>query len=405
MIERMLQADAGVEGWSGPDRRDRARGRWHGRRIVFLSHSDFGDVFVVGSHELSRAFARQGAEVLHVSMPVSLAHSAFGVHRSVRKRLAKAMSGPREVEPRLWEWVPIGLLPYKWVRRWPGLGKSMVGPAAPAILRHARRFMNADAMFVDEPRMFGAVAGFQAARVIYRPTDTYVRLREDTRIAAWEKEMIRISSACVATSAPVARHIEDAYNMSVAGIVENGVAIPPPPSDATTAPSRRQARRMVYVGAVDHRFDDAAVERLADGCREWRIDIFGPGAKRRDGRPENLNYAGSLEARSRWLELFNSDVGILPMNGHPSNEGRSPMKIYEYLAAGLPVIARRTVELERRNTPGVFLYDHGEERVALRRLVDSGWRENRVELQQVAQEHSWSRKAADLARAGGLAEA
>ena len=33
---------------------------------------------------------------------------------------------------------------------------------------------------------------------------------------------------------------------------------------------------------------------------------------------------------------------------HPANNGRSPMKFYEYLAAGIPVFTRATDEIKRR---------------------------------------------------------
>ena len=54
--------------------------------------------------------------------------------------------------------------------------------------------------------------------------------------------------------------------------------------------------------------------------------------------------------------LQHADVGLLLLKQIPANAGRSPMKIYEYLAASLPVVSLETDELARRNTPRVFRY-------------------------------------------------
>ncbi|BET69387.1 hypothetical protein ASA1KI_43050 [Opitutales bacterium ASA1] len=373
-------------------------------KIVFLSHSGFDDVFVVGSHELARAFARMdaGIEVLHVSMPVSLVHFAFGAAPAMRRRLGRALRGPVALERGLTEWVPVGVLPYKWTQRWPRSSRRLVGPSPSAIARHARRFVGADVVFVDEPRMFGAVAALRPKRIVYRPTDVYPKWRDEPGLVAWEREMVRLADVCVATSGPVARHLADVYGVREVHVVENGVSIPVGAERERVSTKRRHERRMVYVGAIDHRFDADAVDALGERRRDWRIDVFGPGRTRGSGRVANVRYAGGLPARARWEELFASDVGLLPMNGHPSNQGRSPMKIYEYLAAGLPVLARRTEELARRAVPGVFLYDEGGQDEALERLLHSGWRGDRASLREFAEAHGWDRKAVELASAAGL---
>ncbi len=47
---------------------------------------------------------------------------------------------------------------------------------------------------------------------------------------------------------------------------------------------------------------------------------------------------------------------MLPLSEHPTNAGRSPMKLYEYLAAGLRVVARRTPALAAVPLADVALY-------------------------------------------------
>ena len=71
--------------------------------------------------------------------------------------------------------------------------------------------------------------------------------------------------------------------------------------------------------------------------------------------------------------LQHADVGLLLLSPDPANAGRSPMKLYEYAAAGLPVLARATPELQRRAEPFVALYDDAGSAVRhLARLLGGG---------------------------------
>jgi glycosyltransferase involved in cell wall biosynthesis len=55
--------------------------------------------------------------------------------------------------------------------------------------------------------------------------------------------------------------------------------------------------------------------------------------------------------------LQHARAGLLPLNDHPANAGRSPMKLYEYAAAGIPVLASRTEDLARRAPAFVRFFD------------------------------------------------
>jgi hypothetical protein len=81
------------------------------------------------------------------------------------------------------------------------------------------------------------------------------------------------------------------------------------------------------------------------------------------------------------------------MNDHPSNDGRSPMKFYEYLAAGLIVIVRYRERFTTQQCRVIQLFSSHEEAVDLIEKAN-----NEVEnyyLQEClakAKEQSWSTK-------------
>ena len=73
------------------------------------------------------------------------------------------------------------------------------------------------------------------------------------------------------------------------------------------------------------------------------------------------------------------------------------MKLYEYAAAGLRVVARRTPELERRGEPFVFCYDRSSEVPAICHKV-LGLSGNGAMIRGRAAEQTWAQKAQTLLR-------
>jgi hypothetical protein len=99
----------------------------------------------------------------------------------------------------------------------------------------------------------------------------------------------------------------------------------------------------VYVGALDRRFDWPTVAGLARSAPTVRIDIFGPAASRPPSLPANVFLPGPVDYTDLPRTLARYRVGLLPLSDEETNIGRSPMKLYEYLASGLNVLTRRPV--------------------------------------------------------------
>jgi len=106
----------------------------------------------------------------------------------------------------------------------------------------------------------------------------------------------------------------------------------------------------------------------------------------------NVHLLGSRPYAELPGYLQHADLGLLPFNNHPGNAARSPMKLYEYAAAGLPVVARRTPELERRNEPFVHFYDDASALPAVCREV-LALPGGRAAIVARAAAHGWARKA------------
>jgi teichuronic acid biosynthesis glycosyltransferase TuaH len=113
------------------------------------------------------------------------------------------------------------------------------------------------------------------------------------------------------------------------------------------------------------------------------------------GLPGSVHVLGPVDYDEVPDHLARARVGIVPMSLDPQNAGRSPMKYYEYLAAGLQVVARRTPALAARGEPGTWLYSGTDDGVdAVRQALDSPG-ENAAG-REGARRHDWSAKASEL---------
>lgn len=359
-----------------------------GRRILFLSHSHPFGAFRVGSHHYARTLARAGAEVVHLSTPISLAHRVTG--RVDRAAMATVPRGalvdadgvtwvvPRTVLPR----------PYGRFRVARALSGAGLGTAF-------------DAVLIDQPLLWDDTVRALAPRLVYRPTDLY----PDGVKAQLQREIVAASDGVVATSTEVLRGLGAVSGVPLGGllggslgrslVLENGVEF-----DRFAGSSASSARPAVcvYVGALDGRFDRAQVYAWARAHPDVRFIIAGPGGAAAASPPSNVEMLGPVSYDALPQLLQSARVGLLPLSDDPLNAGRSPMKLYEYLAAGLSVISRETPVIGADEDAGVFVYrgDDATGDAALRRALEHD-SPNRAGVRRAAS-GSWDAKAESLSR-------
>jgi hypothetical protein len=87
----------------------------------------------------------------------------------------------------------------------------------------------------------------------------------------------------------------------------------------------------------------------------------------------------------------------MPLSDARANSGRSPMKIFEFAAAGLSVVATETEELRRRNLPFVELASSPDEFAsACQRAARTSDDATRELARKSAALHGWDAKFAQL---------
>ncbi len=104
--------------------------------------------------------------------------------------------------------------------------------------------------------------------------------------------------------------------------------------------------RLGYIGHIGDRLDLAALTRLATGHPEWSLVFVGEvrfsgstAAWEEFAALPNVHYLGTVPAAEVADYVRGFQVGLMPYVRDRHSENVSPLKLYEYLAAGIPIVS------------------------------------------------------------------
>jgi glycosyltransferase involved in cell wall biosynthesis len=94
--------------------------------------------------------------------------------------------------------------------------------------------------------------------------------------------------------------------------------------------------------------------------------------------------------------LAHSDVGIIPFKKNPLTDCVSPVKLYEYMASGLPVVSVEWKELQAIGSPARLAKNDSDFiHLISETLENSG---NQTQLKTFAEGNSWTRRVENIER-------
>ncbi len=267
------------------------------------------------------------------------------------------------MESGLMDWVPLGLLPWVWGAHLYRHSGRLLPSCALGLASTLRRagLQAPDLLVIDHPQFYNLDRVLSPRRVLYRACDLFAEIHDRSVVNDIERALVARVDCAIATSEPVAQRLRDHGRGSVM-LFENGVEFAhmsrpvPPPADY----ARLRSCRAVYVGAIDNRFGVALLHELARARPDVEFVLIGSGTAVPEiaaARLANVHLLGVRPYADLPAYLQHASAGLIPLNAHPANAGRSPMKFYEYAAAGLPIAASLTPEFARRREPFIRFFD------------------------------------------------
>ena len=152
-----------------------------------------------------------------------------------------------------------------------------------------------------------------------------------------------------------------------------------------------------FVGLISHWMDFETIRAIAESHPHGTVVLVGPSEVRLPGLPKNVVFTGPVFGRRVGAVLAGFDVGLIPFVRNTGIDAVNPLKLYEYLAAGLPVLAAGFEEI-RQFRPLVITYDSPAEaaRIATELIAKPPTAQQTADRRAFADGHRWEKKVAEM---------
>ena len=369
--------------------------------ILCLSSTDWDGIW--GSRQqVMRRFARRGYRVLFVERPIGLEHwLRYPAFRQRKRR--RWQEGMREVEPRL-NIVSLPLLP-------PGRYYSMYANRLSQLI--TLHFVTRYLKKVDfaEPILwtYNPHQGFLIGKLgeqlsVYHCIDEWTAgtgERKKSTIQLHESELLSKVELVFANSPTTyaAKRKENTHTYRIPSGVDFAHFALSGDQELITHPILEEIPkpRIGYSGLVNDRLDYDVLTHLAQIRPEWSLVLIGDTHPwTMDAKPlrhlqqfDNVYFLGKQPFAQMPQLLIGLDLCLMPYINDDRGVHRSPLKLYEYFAAGKPVVSTPHPEASefselvlQAETPEQFA-------VSVDCALGADTPEKRQQRIQVAEANSW----------------
>jgi glycosyltransferase involved in cell wall biosynthesis len=320
----------------------------------------------LGCHHLAEGFVRAGCEVAYVSSAISPAQLVRDP-RDFRDRLARRHRGGEVLfDGRMWAHTPLSILtPHNAPllrARW--LHEEWHRLTVPNVVRsvRSRGFGHVDLLYIDAPTQVFWLDKVSFATSVARIGDRHSGFRGvATPVLELENDLVRRVDRVACTAHLI---MDDVTRMGARRVLHlpNGVDFDHFHHGDPTCPGDLEgiARPIaLYVGEMAAWFDFALVNSLTEALPDVSFVFIGPDrmARTRLVPRDNVHILGRRPYSLLPGYLWNADVALIPFDVEHNRElveAVHPLKLYEYLACGLAVVATRWDELARMCSPALL---------------------------------------------------
>lgn len=239
----------------------------------------------------------------------------------------------------------------------------------------ARKFCP-DYVWVLHPVYERAIRSLRNQRIVYDCMDDHLEFvgQGTPALAAAERRLIQRADLCVFSSQTLAERVNARYLSHRSVVVNNAVSgkflqIAEPAQSSTQLRRPDDHVTFGYFGTISHWFDWDLVLRLLNVFRNAQMHLVGPLETPIPNHPR-IKYIGVLPHHDLVDFSRACDILLMPFKVNRLIESVDPVKLYEYIAVGVPALAPRYRESERF-IPYISVYESHDEAIQqVRSILD-----------------------------------
>jgi glycosyltransferase involved in cell wall biosynthesis len=153
--------------------------------------------------------------------------------------------------------------------------------------------------------------------------------------------------------------------------------------------------RIGYLGNIFSHLDYPLLEELFQLNPQWHLMLVGPVENHERvvklRSLKNVHFVGPRPYSQVPSVLRQMDVGLIPFLDNTFTRAINPLKLYEYLAVGLPTVATKLPELDRfKNVIWLPRNTVRDYQAAITEAISKPPRQNKSDLVAAAMPYAWS---------------
>lgn len=369
---------------------------------ILMTESYLPDSAVqVGSHYYARYFIKEGFTVFWISTKNILGYiEDIFTKKDGYKELWKIWRKRcRWISENNFACSPLTFLPY---------AKKVITPFFPWIAKNYLRFtfpdfkkiviknkfQEVDVLWISHPLMMNLLNIVKYRILVYRIADNIEEFKHiPPSVKVMEKDLISKADVVFATAKSLyekaKKYDSKVYYLPNAVDYEHFVQF------KGKEPKEYQlikSPRIIYVGTLSGSVDVSILKEIALKLPDFCLVLIGPlgmDLSCIENLP-NVFVLGKRSFEDIPAYLKYADVGIIPFKNNLLTNSIHPLKLYEYFAAGLPVVSRDLEEIRKVNSPAFLAKD---EQTFVKMIVYACRKgKSKKEYYEFARKNSWGER-------------
>ena len=351
---------------------------------IIFSTADWCTPYWTNKQHTAMEMAKRGMQVLYIeSIGLRQPNMSSKDLRRILLRIRNGIKGIRQVQQCIWIYAPLAIPfghHYPWMRRF---NQRMLRIGLERYMRQHHLYN--PMIWTYHPFMLESIAGLGTGPLVYHCVDDLSAIpgidakafiKEERRLLHCAQVVFTTTRALYDKCSKYNGNVYDYPNVVDFDHFSRAFNNGPLPKDLASIPEPR----IGYIGALsDYKIDFALLKAVAEIHCEWHFVLIGEEREGQDNpiikelnKLPNVHLLGYRSYRSLPSYLRGMRVGLLPTLINNYTRSMFPMKYFEYIAAGVPIVSTSLPFTRQHYAATEVANDHEEFSAAIDKQLGRG---------------------------------